>query len=268
MCRLLGYIGSTIQLEKLLYKPEHSLIVQSYKPQEMTSGLLNADGFGIGWCHPEKEDFPYTYKNTLPIWSDINLPQLSRYIESNSVVGYVRSATVGLPVDLVNCQPFSDRDLLFIHNGYIKKFRQTLYRPIRNLLNDYTYQAIHGTTDSEHIFALIVNQLHNESQITLEIALKNALLQLTELANFHQTYFSANIILANGDRMIASRYSNRHPQPTLYYLKNSALYPDAVILASERMFEGDWKTCPEDSIIMVGKNLDLTINSIVSRSDL
>ncbi len=263
MCRLLGYIGSTIQLEKLLYKPEHSLIVQSYQPQEMTSGLLNADGFGIGWCHPEKEDFPYTYKNTLPIWSDINVPQLSRYIESNSVVGYVRSATVGLPVDLVNCQPFTDRNLLFIHNGYIKKFRQTLYRPIRNLLNDYTYQAISGTTDSEHIFALIINQLQNESQITLEIALKNALLQLTELANFHQIYFSANIILANSDRMIASRYSNHYPQPTLYYLKNSALYPDAVILASERMFEGDWKICPEDSIITVGKNLDLTINSIV-----
>ena len=262
MCRLLGYIGSTIQLEKLLYKPEHSLIVQSYQPQEMTSGLLNADGFGIGWCHPEKEDFPYTYKNTLPIWSDINLPQLSRYIESNSVVGYVRSATVGLPVDLVNCQPFTDRNLLFIHNGYIKKFRQTLYRPIRNLLNDYTYQAISGTTDSEHIFALIINQLQNESQITLEIALKNALLQLTELANFHQIYFSANIILANSDHMIASRYSNHHPQPTLYYLKNSSLYPDAVILASERMFEGDWKTCPENSIITVGKNLDLTLNSI------
>ena len=262
MCRLLGYIGSTIQLEKLLYKPEHSLIVQSYQPQEMTSGLLNADGFGIGWCHPEKEDFPYTYKNTLPIWSDINLPQLSRYIESNSVVGYVRSATVGLPVDLVNCQPFTDRNLLFIHNGYIKKFRQTLYRPIRNLLNDYTYQAISGTTDSEHIFALIINQLQNESQITLEIALKNALLQLTELANFHQIYFSANIILANSDRMIASRYSNHYPQPTLYYLKNSSIYPDAVILASERMFEGDWKICPENSIITVGKNLDLTLNSI------
>ena len=49
MCRLLGYLGSSIQLERILIKPERSLVIQSYKPQEMTAGLLNADGFGIGW---------------------------------------------------------------------------------------------------------------------------------------------------------------------------------------------------------------------------
>ena len=48
MCRLLGYLGEPILLDAILYKPEHSLIVQSYDPREMTSGLLNADGFGIG----------------------------------------------------------------------------------------------------------------------------------------------------------------------------------------------------------------------------
>lgn len=47
MCRLLGYLGSSIQLDRILIKPEHSLVVQSYKPQEMTAGLLNADGFGL-----------------------------------------------------------------------------------------------------------------------------------------------------------------------------------------------------------------------------
>ncbi len=124
MCRLLGYLGSKIQLNQLLYEPKHSLVVQSYQPQEMTSGLLNADGFGIGWYHPAKETTPYTYKNILPIWSDINLSQISRYIESNCILGYVRSATPPSSVDLSNCQPFTQDQLLFIHNGFIGNFRR------------------------------------------------------------------------------------------------------------------------------------------------
>ncbi len=55
MCRLLAYLGSPVSLEHLLYKPEHSLIVQSYQPCEMTSGVVNADGFGVGWYHIQKD---------------------------------------------------------------------------------------------------------------------------------------------------------------------------------------------------------------------
>lgn len=55
MCRLLAYLGSPIFLEYLLYKPEHSLIAQSYQPREMISGAVNADGFGVGWYHDQKD---------------------------------------------------------------------------------------------------------------------------------------------------------------------------------------------------------------------
>ena len=262
MCRLLAYLGSPIQLDYLLEKPEHSLIVQSYQPREMTAGLLNADGFGIGWYHPEKQTAPYIYKNVLPIWSDINLPQLSRYIESNCILGYVRSATPGLPVDLINCQPFYHEQLLFIHNGYIDNFRQTLYRPIRNSLNDYTYQSVDGTTDSEHIFALILSELQTEPNYSLQQALVNALKKLNQLAKLHDTNFSANLVLSNSRQLIACRYSNRQQSPSLYYLQDDPLYPNAVIVASEPMFAGNWNSCPEKSLISVGENLDVSINFI------
>jgi glutamine amidotransferase len=146
MCRLLGYLGLPLTLDRLLYKPEHSLISQSYQPREMTSGLLNADGFGAGWYHPQRESEPFTYKNTVPIWSDSNLPSLSRYVESGCVLAAVRSATAGQSVDLSNCQPFQHRLILGIHNGSIDNFRQTLYRPIRERLSDATYQSIDGNT--------------------------------------------------------------------------------------------------------------------------
>jgi ergothioneine biosynthesis protein EgtC len=262
MCRLLGYLGTSIQLNYLLEKPEHSLIVQSYQPREMTSGLLNADGFGIGWYHPQQEVFPYTYKNILPIWSDINLPQLSRYIVSHSVVGYVRSATPGLSVDLINCQPFTQENLLFVHNGYIDNFRQTLYRPIRNKLSDRIYQAIHGTTDSEHIFALILERWEKEPQLSLNQAVVSALKQLDELATTYNTNFSANIILGNGKEMVACRHSNRQSCPTLYYIQDDLLFPNSVIVASEPLFTGNWNSCPQKSIISVGENLEVSIDSI------
>ena len=263
MCRLLGYLGSPIQLNRLLEKPEHSLIVQSYQPREMTAGLLNADGFGIGWYHPTQRNLPYIYKNVLPIWSDINLPQLSRYIESDCILGYVRSATPGLSVDLLNCQPFTHDRLLLIHNGYIDNFRQTLFKPIRDSLNHDAYLAINGTTDSEHIFALIISELQTQPELSLSQALVNTLNKLNTLARQYNTSFSANIILSNnGDELLACRYSNRQTSPSLYYIKDDLSYPDAVIIASEPMFDGHWNSCPEKSIISVRENLDISINSI------
>ncbi|MGK7949755.1 MAG: ergothioneine biosynthesis protein EgtC [Xenococcaceae cyanobacterium] len=262
MCRLLAYLGSTVQLDRLLYKPQHSLIVQSYQPQEMTSGLLNADGFGLGWYHPQKQDLPYTYRNTQPIWSDLNLAQITRYIEAKCIVSYVRSATPGLAVDLSNCQPFTHENIVFIHNGYINNFRNTLYRSIRSTLNDSTYQSIHGTTDSEHIFALIINQLQINPQLTLQQALAEALTKLTELTRSAKTCFSANIIVSDGRKFVASRYAYEQTPPTLYWLRDASDYPNGVILASEPLFEGNWKSCPTDSIITVEENLEVQIDSI------
>lgn len=267
MCRLLGYLGTPIQLDKLLYKPEHSLIVQSYQPREMQTALLNADGFGIGWYHSQKAENPYTYRNILPIWSDLNLPQLSRYVESGCVVGYVRSATPGLAVDLSNCQPFSCDRLLFTHNGYIDKFRQTLYRPIRNQLNDATYQFIKGTTDSEHIFALILHELQTHSSLSLEEAVRNTFIKLRNLANTAQVYFCANILISDGKCLVATRYASESPAPSLYWIRDDINYPNAVIVASEPLFDGNWNRCPEQSLISVGGDFEVSIYPIPEKGD-
>ncbi|AIE74833.1 MULTISPECIES: ergothioneine biosynthesis protein EgtC [unclassified Synechocystis] len=259
MCRLLGYLGQPLRPEQLIYRPEHSLIVQSYQPQEMTAGLLNADGFGLGWFDQESLPNPYLYKNVLPIWSDINLPHLSRYIQSGCFVSYVRSATPPLAVDLTNCQPFTEEGLLFVHNGFINNFRTTLYRPLRNLLSDASYQFIHGTTDSEHIFALILDNLRhlrqgdlNGSEVSLDKALEVSLLTLSALARQHNTYFSANIILADGQRIVACRYASRQPEPTLYWLADGKRCPGGVIIASEPLFaDSQWQACPPQSILAI-----------------
>ncbi len=262
MCRLLAYLGSPVSLEPLLYQPEHSLIVQSYKPQEMLSGTVNADGFGIGWYHVQKDTEPYTYKNTLPIWNDINLPSLSRYVESGCVLSYVRSATQGQALDFSNCQPFQYQRLLFIHNGRIENFRQTLYLPIRKQLNDEIYKWAGGTTDSEHIFALLLSQWQDHPGKSLEQALQVTLLKLAEMAQSHQSYVSANVVISDGNRLIASRFSTEAPAPSLYWTANDPTFPNGVIIASEPLFAGNWTSCPENSIISVEKDCDIRIEQI------
>lgn len=261
MCRLLGYIGASIQLHTLLYKPEHSLIVQSYQPLEMTAGLLNADGFGLGWYHSQRSDRPFTYRNVLPIWNDVNLPDLSRYIESGCMVASVRSATPGLAVNLTNCPPFQHEDLLMVHNGFIENFRHTLYRPLRDRLNDDIYKSIQGTTDSEHLFALIRQAQHDHPELPLEQILRQTVQQVFELAQGQATV-GANLIVSEGDRLIACRASNRTPVPTLYWLRDDPMFPNAVVIASEPLFSSEWQPVPEQSVLIVRQNLDVEIQPI------
>jgi ergothioneine biosynthesis protein EgtC len=257
MCRLLAYQGIPQSLDRLIAKPEHSLIVQGYQPREMTAGVINADGFGIGWYHPARETDPFIYKHTLPIWNDVNLPSLSRYVETGCMLAYVRSATEKQSVSLSNCQPFQDGKLLFIHNGFIDNFRSTLYKQIRDRLHLHVYQSIDGTTDSEHIFALFSSELHTHPELPLELVLQRTLQILRGLAATAQTTISANIVIADGTRSIASRFAYGTAVPSLYWIRDSPDYPDGVLLASEPLFEGDWHSCPVQSIITVESNLEI-----------
>ncbi|MDB9494794.1 ergothioneine biosynthesis protein EgtC [Spirulina major CS-329] len=259
MCRLLAYLGPPLQLDRIVIKPPHSLVVQSYAPQEMQEALLNADGFGLGWYHRDRAELPYLYKNTCPIWNDVNLPHLTRYVETRCMVGYVRSATPGLAVDLGNCQPFSKGHLLFSHNGYIDRFRHTLRRPIRNLLSEKADEWVQGSTDSEYLYALVLTYL---AQMPLEEAIAAALHQIGDLARSPFCKFTATTIASTGDRLIACRYANFDILPTLYWLQNDPHYPEAVILASEPLFAGNWQPCPPQSRLIVEPSLDVTITPL------
>ncbi|BDA75403.1 hypothetical protein CAL7716_095690 [Calothrix sp. PCC 7716] len=302
MCRLLAYIGTPVNLELILCKPEHSLIVQSYKPREMLQGTVNADGYGIGWygsksaelkvlsaensstlstqqrhlpqvgaaahgsgssvLSTDKDLEPFTYKSIIPIWNDTNLESISRYVESNNILAYVRSATSGQALDMSNAQPFKYKNLSFIHNGRVEKFKKTLYRPMRKNLTDEIYSWIGGTTDSEHIFAMILNHLTTNPDKTIEQALHATLLELQEMAFSYDTSVLANLVISDGKRLVASRYAVKQPAPTLYWIKNDPNFPNSVIIASEPLFTGNWQTIPENSIISVGEDCDIRIEQV------
>ncbi|MEH2253035.1 ergothioneine biosynthesis protein EgtC [Nostoc sp.] len=249
MCRLIGYLGNPIGLDELLYKPEHSLYKQSYSPLELKSGVVCADGVGVGWY--DEVGKPFIYRNTIALWNDPNLEELSNYVQSSCTVGYARLAGIGESLDISNCQPFRSGKLLFVHNGEISNFQETLYRPIRESLSDSTYRLIKGMTDSEHIFALLVEMWQSSPDSTLLDALRATLEKLTELASKYDTSFSANIIVSDGQAVAAVRYAYRTQAPTLYWSSYSLKHPNQVIVASEPLSNENWIAFGEQSTLFV-----------------
>jgi len=256
MCRLLAYAGPSLALERLVTQPDHSLVVQSYQPKELEVALMNADGFGLGWYGPEPSQAPFVYRNTAPIWHDLNLSDICRYVSSACWLAYVRSATPGLAVDLSNCQPFRQGRLLFIHNGFIETFKSTLYRPLRQMLSEQAYHAIHGMTDSEHIFALLLHYLQGPDHLSLEMACHRTLRQLALLAAQYGVRIAANLVVADGETLVASRFDTTGQAPSLYWLRHHPDFPESVIIASEPLFPAAWACCPSSTLITV-KDCDL-----------
>ena len=261
MCRILGYLGPSISLDQLIFKPEHSLLHQSYQPREMKSAVLNADGFGLGWYADDTAAPPFVYRNPLPIWNDQNLPDLCRYVRSPNILANLRSATGEMPVEMSNCQPFAYQQMMFIHNGLIENFYTSLYRPIREQLCDVAYRIIKGQTDSEHIFALLVHYLETQPGIDLAEALQQTIAQLADMAHKAGVHLSANIILSTDQRLVALRFDNQQQAPSLYLLKHSKRFPASVILASEPLFEGDWQPYPPSELISVEADLKIEVHS-------
>src|SRR5215210_798268 len=85
-----------------------------------------------------------------------------RKIGGGTIVGTVRDATPGLPVEESGVPPFSSGPFMFAHNGAIEGFRHTAMRPLRDTLSDESYAGLLGTTDSETIFAALLDRLRED----------------------------------------------------------------------------------------------------------
>ncbi len=268
MCRFVTYLGKQpIILNELIDKPEHSLLNQSRKAREGKLGL-NADGFGVGWYDHDLDATPGLFKSMQPAWNDQNLKHLSAKIKSTCFVGHVRASTVG-ELSLSNCHPFSYQEFLFAHNGTIRDF-YLIKRKIANLLQDEFYDHIHGQTDSEYFFALVMDQVHQvPGPYTLSF-LAECMLRTIQIihdlqAGLKQESFSRlNTVLTNGHELLVTRYiSDPSEQPlSLYYNKQPS---GAVIIASEPLTSDDrWIEVPLNTLLLIDKDLHLTVRPIGS----
>lgn len=277
MCRFIAYTGEPILMDELLYAPNNSLILQSYKAKEREEPL-NGDGFGVGWYTPEVDPFPGVFKSITPAWSNQNLRHLATKIRSRCFFAHVRAATHGIPVMEVNCHPFMAGRLLWMHNGQVGGF-PLLKRKLINLLSEDRYATIQGTTDSEHAFALFLDFLgKREGTATLyqmKIAMHKTLVALERLSRDNKIAETSflNFCVSNGDDLIAVRYvSDPSKNPASLYCSEEGSYrlidgeprlvdtvtsDRAVIVASERLTDRpkDWNVIPQNHLVMIDRNL-------------
>jgi glutamine amidotransferase len=211
MCRFVLYQGPKLALEMLTTLPKHSIVHQSYK-SELRSEPLNGDGFGIAWYAPEYGDAPAVFRSITPAWSNQNLANVTRVTSSNTILAHVRAASPGLPVIETNCHPFTHGKFSFMHNGYIPDFHK-IKRHIQQKLSDEIYQSIQGSTDSEHIFALFLQELSTRTNIDnndMRRALSKAAHTIVTLLKEHNITEPAqlNLAVSDGVESVVCRFSS------------------------------------------------------------
>ena len=216
MCRVLAYLGKPIPLENLLYKPDSSLLKQTYQPQMLH--MLNLAGFGMMAWDPASHlpATPYRYATTeLPVF-DANLRNLSGKLRPRCALAHVRGVPYheGVDVSRQNLHPFhyEGTSLALAHNGDLAQFEMykfTLAEHVRPEIR----ARIRGSTDSEWIYALLLSQLKDPggrpSLDELVRALDAALAVLRKVRQQEGAARSSsiNLFVSDGFMLVATRFT-------------------------------------------------------------
>ena len=210
MCRFIAYAGAPVLLADLLYKPVNSLIMQSYKARERVEPL-NGDGFGVGWYAPEIDPAPCVQRSVSPAWSNRNLQNLAQKTRAAHLFAHVRAASPGMAVAELNVHPFTYDRFMWMHNGAVAGFH-SVRRRLRDGLKDEFYDMIQGTTDSEHAFALFLNNLRTPFAEVSPEEMRRALVEtigrldeLTAAAGVAEPSYY-NFAVTDGSALVVSRY--------------------------------------------------------------
>lgn len=266
MCRWLAYSGSSLLLDELLYKPQHSLIDQSLHAT-LGPHTTNGDGFGVGWYADDKT--PALYKGTDPAWNDRNLRELSQHIRSRLIFAHVRAST-GTPIQQSNCHPFRYGKWLWMHNGQIAEYPK-LKRELVLAIDPALYPYIEGSADSEVFFFLALTfELEDDPPRAVERAVAFIEKIAKNLGVPHPMRMS--VAVTDGESVWAFRYASIGTPPSLYFSTEvatlrkqfpevaafQALSDEARLIVSEPLGErvGAWNEVPDSSYGVVRRGRD------------
>jgi ergothioneine biosynthesis protein EgtC len=239
MCRHLAYLGPPSTLDRLVIDPPHGLYQQSWAPRRQTHGVVNADGFGLGWYPPDGDGGPARYRRAVPIWADPNVPELARAIRSGAVLAAVRSATAGTSQDEAAAAPLRDGRYLFSHNGAIADWtRLPQDLGAESGLDSAALLSLEARSDSALLWALIVSRLRRG--VPAGEAVSGVLSAVAAV----RPGARLNVLLTDGRTVVAGRYGD-----TLWYRSGDG----ATLVASEPDDADaghDWHEVPDHSLLL------------------
>jgi glutamine amidotransferase len=179
--------------------------------------MQNLAGFGMrAWdtnSHDPERAFSY-YSQQVPVF-DRNLKNLAEKVEAACLLAHVRGVAYHsrVEISLQNCHPFHFKNvpLVMAHNGDLARFAE-----MKPLLSSFVKPAllsqIHGTTDSEWVYALILSNLPepggHPSAEQLATAVENTLGIIRDVRKKLGISVSSslNLFLADGTQLAAVRY--------------------------------------------------------------
>lgn len=171
-----------------------------------------------------------------------------------------------------------------MHNGGVENF-SAIKRKIREPLDDQLYEWIKGQTDSEHIFAYLINYLINNHKVittaTVIDAFEYTFSSLKKLMAAHGIHEAAylNMVITNGSFIVGTRYvtSPKEDPLTLYHSEGSRYVVEggisqmvapedndhAVLVVSEKLTDDkDWTLIPANHFVVVDSSLNVKIRPI------
>lgn len=228
------YLGPPVTPATLLLDPSHGLAEQAWRPRYQTHGTMNADGFGVGWYDRTRSADPALYRRACSIWSDRSFDSIARVVAADAILAAVRSATPPLPVHEFNTPPYAAGQWLFAHNGAIEGFASEAGVALRARVSPARAARIEGSTDSETLFALILDGMDRGAAPTEAMA--RAVATVESVAPIRPT-----MLMTDGRRAYALVRDDS------MFVRNE---PNATTLASEP-FGGDeaWTRVPDGSLI-------------------
>jgi glutamine amidotransferase len=220
MCRHLGWLGEPRSIASLVLDPPSSLLVQSYAPRRQKHGLMNADGWGVGFFD---HGVARRWRSATPLWADTSFASVAPALSSDCVVAAVRSASIGMPIEPSASAPFTDGVWLLSHNGLVDRRVLPLSAEVARLAE--------STNDSALLAALIFERgLDALGDTVAEVAAVDPNARL-------------NILAANGSQLRATTWGD-----TLSVLRRD----DGVVLASEPYDDNpDWQEIPDRHLVVV-----------------
>jgi len=228
MCRHLGWLGADVTVSSLVLDPPCGLRVQSYAPRRQKHGLMNADGWGVGFFDSSLQgEVPRRWRSAAPLWGDASFASVAPALRSHCVVAAVRSATVGMPIEPSATAPFTDGQWLLSHNGVVD-------RAVLPLTS-----SAESVCDSAILAAVVFERgLDALGDTIAEVGMADPLARL-------------NVLAANGSRLLATAWGD-----TLSILRRD----DGVVLASEPYDDApDWQDVPDRHLVEVtAEGLTLT----------
>lgn len=216
MCRHLAWLGEPVSVASLVLDPPSGLLVQSYAPRLQKHGLMNADGWGVGFFD---DGVARRWRSAAPLWGDASFASVAPALSSGCVVAAVRSATVGMPIEASASAPFSDGTWLLSHNGLVDRAVLPAARHVES------------TNDSALLAALIFDRDMDALADTITgVAADDPNARL-------------NIVAGNGSRLLATTWGD-----SLSVLRRD----DGVVLASEP-YDDDprWQEVPDRHLVEV-----------------